>query len=232
MGLIHPLVILPEGLIEHLSPSALADVLVHESAHILRLDPLVGLLQRLAELIYWPHPLVHLLNRRLARARERDLRQSRLEPGRRLRVRPDAADPGRARADSLSPDRLAAALECPLETRGPGGRSAGPKEETDDKDESSESFGDCRPDAHHGNGLGGVRIQAAGRTRAYAAETEPGGPAPPPASPTGASSGPSRTEIADLIRAIGRDPVSAELVDRIAAIVPSALYRGSATSPG
>ncbi len=70
VGLIRPLVILPEGLIESLSPSALADVLVHESAHILRLDPLVGLLQRLAEMVYWPHPLVHLLNRRLARARE------------------------------------------------------------------------------------------------------------------------------------------------------------------
>ncbi len=70
IGLIRPLVILPEGLIENLSPSSLADVLVHESAHIQRRDPLVGLLQRLAEIVYWPHPLIHLLNRRLARARE------------------------------------------------------------------------------------------------------------------------------------------------------------------
>src|SRR5262249_31136866 len=31
---------------------------------------LVGLLQRLAEALFWPHPLVHYLNRRLAQARE------------------------------------------------------------------------------------------------------------------------------------------------------------------
>ncbi len=70
IGLFHSLVVLPEGLTETLSTRALGDILVHESAHILRRDPLVGLLQRIAAMLYWPHPLIHLLNRRLARARE------------------------------------------------------------------------------------------------------------------------------------------------------------------
>jgi hypothetical protein len=42
-------------------------------------------------------------------------------------------------------------------------------------------------------------------------------PAPGAARPATVPSGPSRAEIADLIRAIGRDPVSADLVDRVAA---------------
>jgi hypothetical protein len=45
-------------------------ILVHECAHVVRRDTSTRLLQRLAVLLYWPHPLVHLLNRRLDRARE------------------------------------------------------------------------------------------------------------------------------------------------------------------
>jgi beta-lactamase regulating signal transducer with metallopeptidase domain len=69
-GLFRPRVLLPEGLPEQLSAAQLRDVLIHEAAHLLRRDHLVGLLQRLAGVLFWPHLLVHLLNRRLARARE------------------------------------------------------------------------------------------------------------------------------------------------------------------
>jgi hypothetical protein len=70
IGLFRPLVILPEKLFEALDPRGLRDVLVHEFAHALRRDPLVGFLQRLAAAVYWPYPPVHLLNRRLTWARE------------------------------------------------------------------------------------------------------------------------------------------------------------------
>jgi polysaccharide biosynthesis/export protein len=63
-------VVLPEKLLKTLEPSGLRDVLVHEYAHALRRDPLIGLVQRLAAIVYWPYPLVHFLNRRLAWARE------------------------------------------------------------------------------------------------------------------------------------------------------------------
>ena len=70
IGVFRPLVILPENLLDTLDPRGLRDVLVHEFAHALRRDPLVGLLQRLAAAVFWPYPPVHLLNRRLAWARE------------------------------------------------------------------------------------------------------------------------------------------------------------------
>jgi hypothetical protein len=48
----------------------LRHVLIHEFAHVLRRDNLIGLLQRTASILWWPHPLVHSLNRRLSQARE------------------------------------------------------------------------------------------------------------------------------------------------------------------
>jgi beta-lactamase regulating signal transducer with metallopeptidase domain len=70
VGVFFPCVLLPEGMLDALDDGQLRDVLIHECAHLLRRDPLVGLLQRLAEAIFWPHPLLPYLNRRLARARE------------------------------------------------------------------------------------------------------------------------------------------------------------------
>ena len=70
VGLIRPLVILPEDALRTLDEPELADVLVHECAHVICRHQVVGLLQRVAGLLFWPHPLVHLLNRELARARE------------------------------------------------------------------------------------------------------------------------------------------------------------------
>lgn len=69
-GLVRPTVILPQNLTHQLDDPQLAAVLVHECAHVIRHDPWVGLMQRLAELLFWPHPLVHWLNRSLSRTRE------------------------------------------------------------------------------------------------------------------------------------------------------------------
>jgi hypothetical protein len=63
-------VVLPEGLPERSTSPQLVAVLVHEAAHVVRRDPWVRLLQCLAAALYWAHPLVHLLNRRLDQARE------------------------------------------------------------------------------------------------------------------------------------------------------------------
>ena len=69
-GLWRPWIILPEGLADSLASDALRDVLVHECAHVVRLDAWVGLLQRLAGTLFWPHPLVHYASGQLTRARE------------------------------------------------------------------------------------------------------------------------------------------------------------------
>ena len=71
VGLVRPLVILPENVLRTLPEPELADILVHECAHAVCRHQVVGLLQRLAGTLFWPHPLVHLLNRELARARRR-----------------------------------------------------------------------------------------------------------------------------------------------------------------
>jgi beta-lactamase regulating signal transducer with metallopeptidase domain len=70
VGLVRPLVILPEEALQSLGESELADVLVHECAHAVCGHQVIGLLQRAATALFWPHPLVHLMNRGLARARE------------------------------------------------------------------------------------------------------------------------------------------------------------------
>jgi beta-lactamase regulating signal transducer with metallopeptidase domain len=70
VGLVRPAVILPAGLAETLTPAQLRHVLLHECAHIAFRHAFGGLVQRLAGLLYWPHPLVAALCRELARARE------------------------------------------------------------------------------------------------------------------------------------------------------------------
>jgi len=69
-GLLKPTVVVPAEFVRHARAMQLADVLIHECAHALRRDPWVGLAQRLVQLVFWPHPLVYVMNRSLSRARE------------------------------------------------------------------------------------------------------------------------------------------------------------------
>ncbi|MCP3920845.1 MAG: tetratricopeptide repeat protein [bacterium] len=69
-GLLRPRVLLPTGLGSSLDAQSLRDVLIHEYAHVLRRDAWAGVLQRAVAIALWPHPLVHVLNRELVRARE------------------------------------------------------------------------------------------------------------------------------------------------------------------
>ena len=216
VGLIRPLVILPEGLIENLSPSALGDVLVHEAAHILRHDPLVGLIQRLAETFYWPHPLVHLLNRRLARAREEICDNHVLKEGdacafaRTLLALAERGPSTRRLVGSLPllnarwklEDRVAGLLD--------------PRRKPMTRTSKANLAMIALSMLAIGAALAGVRIEAASRTGSLEPVIEAAGP-PPPTQESTTASGPSRSEIADLIRAVDRDPVSQELIDRIAA---------------
>ncbi|HLK57550.1 MAG TPA: M56 family metallopeptidase [Chthonomonadaceae bacterium] len=70
IGLLRPRVILPEGLAETLSSTQLRHVLLHEGAHIAFRHPVGGLAERVARLLFWPHPLVSALCQELAWARE------------------------------------------------------------------------------------------------------------------------------------------------------------------
>lgn len=70
IGLIHRVILLPAGLAKSMDDDGLRDILVHETAHLARRDPLIGLAQRIAVALFWPHPMIHVLNRELNRARE------------------------------------------------------------------------------------------------------------------------------------------------------------------
>lgn len=65
-----PTILLPASLPDSVTRDGLHNVLVHECAHVVRHDHWVGVLQRLVELLYWPHPLIYHMNRQIARCRE------------------------------------------------------------------------------------------------------------------------------------------------------------------
>ena len=69
-GIFRPTVFVPRRYVATLSTDELTVVLTHEAAHVIRRDMLIGVWQRVAAILYWLHPLVHVLNRRLATARE------------------------------------------------------------------------------------------------------------------------------------------------------------------
>lgn len=65
-----PVVVLPMGLARRISPRKLSAVLVHEAAHVAHGDLWIACLQRLAAILFWWCPPVHLVNRQLAELRE------------------------------------------------------------------------------------------------------------------------------------------------------------------
>ena len=62
-GWFHPVIILPQSSLPHISRDQLRDVLVHEMAHVVRGDHLVLPLQLLAKALFWPITVIHLLDR-------------------------------------------------------------------------------------------------------------------------------------------------------------------------
>lgn len=71
VGLWRPLIILPAALVEGRAAAELRPLLAHELVHIRRGDLWLALLQTLAALVWWFHPLVRLASRLLSREAER-----------------------------------------------------------------------------------------------------------------------------------------------------------------
>jgi beta-lactamase regulating signal transducer with metallopeptidase domain len=70
VGVLKPAVIVPETVVRELDEERLAVVYAHELAHHARRDVLIGYLQALLEVIWWFHPLFHILSRRVNELRE------------------------------------------------------------------------------------------------------------------------------------------------------------------
>jgi len=71
VGIFRPTLLLPEGIVENLTPPQLEAVLAHELAHIRRRDNLTAALHMLVEAIFWFHPIVWWIGARLIAERER-----------------------------------------------------------------------------------------------------------------------------------------------------------------
>jgi hypothetical protein len=70
VGMVKPVIVLPLGLMAQLSRAELEAVLYHELGHVLRRDFLWGLVQQVVETVFFYHPLVWWLGRRMREERE------------------------------------------------------------------------------------------------------------------------------------------------------------------
>ncbi len=70
-GVSRPVLLLPEGIVDRLSPAQLEAVFAHELCHIRRRDNLTAALHMIVEAVFWFHPLVWWIGARLVEERER-----------------------------------------------------------------------------------------------------------------------------------------------------------------
>ena len=71
VGIYRPVILLPLGLAQHLTPAEMEAVLAHELCHLRRRDNLLAALHMLVEGLFWFHPLVWWIGKRLCEERER-----------------------------------------------------------------------------------------------------------------------------------------------------------------
>jgi VWFA-related protein len=71
VGLLRPVLLLPDGIMERLTASQLEAVLAHELCHVRRRDNLFAALHMFVEAMFWFHPLVWWIGARMVEERER-----------------------------------------------------------------------------------------------------------------------------------------------------------------
>ncbi len=71
VGLLRPVLLLPAGIAQRLTPPQLEAVLAHELCHIRRRDNLLAAIHMTVEALFWFHPLVWWIGARLLEERER-----------------------------------------------------------------------------------------------------------------------------------------------------------------
>lgn len=80
-GIVRPSLLLPEGIVEHLSPAQLEAVIAHELCHVRHGDNLAAAFQMFVETVFWFHPVVWWIGRRMVAERERACDQKVLRLG-------------------------------------------------------------------------------------------------------------------------------------------------------
>jgi hypothetical protein len=90
IGIFRPIIILPEGISERLTPDQLEAVLAHELCHIRRHDNLFASLHMIVEALFWFHPMVWWIGAKLIAERERACDEAVLMLGNQPRTYADA----------------------------------------------------------------------------------------------------------------------------------------------
>src|SRR3984893_10264095 len=80
-GIVHPVLIWPKGISEHLGDLHLEAIVAHEMWHVRRRDNLAAAIHMVVEAMFWFHPLVWWLGARLVEERERACDEEVLEFG-------------------------------------------------------------------------------------------------------------------------------------------------------
>jgi bla regulator protein BlaR1 len=80
-GILRPVLVLPQGIVDRLTPAQFQAVLAHEFCHVRRRDNLVTALHMVVEAVFWFHPLVWWVGARLAAERERSCDEEVLRRG-------------------------------------------------------------------------------------------------------------------------------------------------------
>lgn len=70
LGWLKPVILIPPAMLAGLSPQQLELILAHELAHVLRHDYLVNLLQSIAEVLFFFHPAVWWVSKKIRQERE------------------------------------------------------------------------------------------------------------------------------------------------------------------
>jgi bla regulator protein blaR1 len=81
VGIIRPVLLLPQGITERLTPRQLQAVLAHELCHVRRRDNFTAAIHMLVQAVFWFHPFVWWIGSRLLEERERACDENVLELG-------------------------------------------------------------------------------------------------------------------------------------------------------
>jgi beta-lactamase regulating signal transducer with metallopeptidase domain len=86
VGVVHPVLLLPEGFVERFSPAEIQSVLAHELCHLRRRDNLTYAVHLMSCAAFWFYPIVWWLGPRLIAERERACDEAVLASGHRAEL--------------------------------------------------------------------------------------------------------------------------------------------------
>lgn len=81
VGIFRPVLLLPDKIMDRLSAAQLRTILAHESCHVQRRDNLTAAIHMMVEAVFWFHPGVWWIERRLIEERERACDEAVLQQG-------------------------------------------------------------------------------------------------------------------------------------------------------